>query len=135
MAMMEQFRNLCALKNSKSLEWFFKLLVPILIGLAIPACEYPQLPGYQCDKTNNCADVPTTSCEPKYNLCLCPAADIELIWCPKYRRCVSEPECYIDPALLCDAGYGGEGGGGNETGGGGGNGGAGGNGGLGGQGN
>jgi len=109
---------------------FLGSLVVLTFWLAAPACEYNIFPGYHCDETNNCADLPTTVCEPEYNLCVCPGPD--RTFCHAFRECVPISECHPDAGPVCDAGNGDGGVGG--SGGSGGSGGAGGSGGQGGAG-
>lgn len=109
--------------NARSRFGFLRMIAVIAIGLAAAACEYPQIPGYLCDQTNNCADVPTTECNPQFNLCVC--ASTELIYCPALRECVPDAECLPEAGAPCHDG-GGSGGAGGAGGAGGGAGGAGG---------
>jgi uncharacterized membrane protein YgcG len=103
------------------------VLIVVITGLAVPACDWYEHPGtYYCDETNNCADVPTTICQASTNTCECPT--VGHIWCFKYSKCIPEAECFQDAGAPCDAGSGsgGSGGGAGGAGGGGGGGGGGG---------
>jgi len=119
MKSIERHRSDRVFESSRAGRRSLGLLAAIMIGLAAPACEYPELSGYHCDETNNCADVPTTFCKPQFNLCVCKSTD--LVYCPEYVSCVPWAQCFPDAGPVCDAGSGegGHGGGGGSEGGGG----------------
>jgi len=104
MKRIERYRSGRVFESSRARRRSLGLLATIMIGLAAPACEYPVLPGYHCDETNNCADVPTTICRPEYNVCVCESN--KLVYCPEFVACVPLAQCFPDAGPVCDAGSG-----------------------------